>query len=55
MVFHNSFENLGTDYKIIGKKIDSYTEPVPKTVGVSEDTKLVNGNVEMTLNIHCLT
>lgn len=54
-VLQSCFEKLGTDYKRVEcfKKLHTYTEPVPKTVGVSEDTKSVHGNVEMTLKNRC--
>ncbi|XP_063541728.1 uncharacterized protein LOC134750483 [Cydia strobilella] len=54
-LLQNSFKNLGTDYKRIEclKKLRTYTKPVPKTVGVSEDTKSVHGSVEMTLINRC--
>lgn len=54
-LLQNSFKNLGTDYKRIEclKKLQIYTKPVPKTVGVSEDTKSVHGSVEMTLINRC--
>lgn len=50
-LLQTSFENLKTDYKRIEcfKKLNTYTEPVQKTIGVSEDTNTVRGNIEMTL------
>lgn len=54
-LLQSSFENLGTDYKRMEcfKKLHTYTKPIPKTIGVSEDTKSVHGNIEMTLKNRC--